>query len=32
MRSVIGELGLPHPRIEHFDVDAATWDAIAAQC
>ena len=27
--SALGELGLPHPRVEHFRADAAGWTEIA---
>lgn len=28
LRGAIDELGLPHPRTEHFRADAITWDTI----
>jgi hypothetical protein len=29
LRTAIDELGLPHPRVEHFRACALTWDSIA---
>src|SRR5713101_6348031 len=29
LRSAINEIGLPHPRTEHFRAEAVTWDDIA---
>jgi hypothetical protein len=29
LRDALGELGLPHPHVEHFRADAAGWEEIA---
>ena len=31
LRRALGELGLPHPRVEHFRADAARWTEIATR-
>ena len=28
LRGALEELGLPHPRVEHYRADAAGWDSI----